>query len=234
MGTDLIAVIEVTQNLDFESLELGNTRCCTDGHLFIPRNPYLQHALGLPKLLELLPPPLIPPRGFPTNMSHETVIRNCCIISEDGVKDVQSRISEPRIDVLNRARFEELRPHHGTSPITSISKVEYEYGNEKSSVHLKEDEQIVMGLGTLCPSWLYRHEIEACVKHCGLDIGIDNSDDSYAHFGSVVSWMKCLEQIYGENAVRFIFWFEQVPNEIIGINDDHPPKLISKPKPDDQ
>ena len=212
MGADLISIIEYSCLLEIETAGFEHLRSASTGELFMPRNPEIQHALGLPKCLDFLPEPLIPLRGFPKNLSQQTVETQCVILSEKSAEEVRNRTGHSSLKVLNAKRFEELLPFHGTSAV-------YKLGNKDAYFsHLEPNEDVVIGLGTLCPGWLYSFEIKEAVAHCGLNIDVNNNpESSLAHFGSVVEWMQSLENIYGRKGVRFVFWYDSVPNSLIGL-----------------
>ena len=215
MGTDLISVIEYGFCEEIESCDFQLLRSVVDGELFLPRSPEIHHALGLRKSFDFLPAPLIPLRGFPQNLSQQTVETHCAILSEKSVEEVRSRTGHQNLVVINLERYEELLPHHGTSEPFKLKNRDEYFGR------LEPDEEVVMGLGTLCPSWMYSCEILEAVAHCGLNINVDDNDDSnLAHFGTVVEWMQSLERVYGKRGVRLVFWYDQLPDYLLGIEGD--------------
>ena len=200
---------------EIESCDFNCLRSVVTGELFLPRNPDLHHALGLKIHPDHLPDPLIPLRGFPDNLSQQTVETQCAILSEKSVEEVRSRTGHQNVFVTNLKNYEVMLPHHGTSELFELKKKDEYFGG------LESDEKVLMGLGTFCPSWMYRYEILAATTHCGLNINFDDNDDSsLAHFNAVIEWMQSLEKIYGERGVRLVFWYDQVPGDLIGIEEE--------------
>ena len=215
MGTDFISLIEYSHQ-DIATCGFESIRCVVSGQLFQPRCPDIHHALGLKIFPDHLPEPLIPLRGFPKNLSQQTVETQCIVLSESGIGDVRSRTGHRNLFVMNLKSYQESLPHQGTSELFKLENKDDYFGG------LKPDEEVVMGLGTFCPSWMYSSEILAAVAHCGVNISVDDNDDAnLAHFGSIVEWMQSLERIYGASGVRLVFWYDQVPSDLIGIEADN-------------
>ena len=70
-----------------------------------------------------------------------------------------------------------------------------------------------MDPGCLFPGWLTRSELVRAGDHAGQGSKADQR--TLRHWAATLSFMESLEAIYGEDAVRLVFWFDTVPYELL-------------------
>jgi hypothetical protein len=180
-------------------------RTTTEGELFIWRSPEIFHALGLIFERAKLPRPPFKLRGFPGVLSY-TVLETDGVIVYPGAKDVAKK----------RSRCNVIGPRDG---IRGVPRLEFQawLRDETAFVYelinpgnlledLREGERLVMNPGCLCPSWLKCSEIEHAIEVCGLS----GKSENVQYFFSIVSWMKSLAKLYGDDRVRLVYWFDTV------------------------
>jgi hypothetical protein len=170
-----------------------------------------QHVMGKGHFENVLPPPKYSCRGFPKNLGFQFVEHQGLIVSDHPPEEVKGRCGNKCPRVVTPDELATWLPYAGTSGVHRIENPESYYQN------LEGDEYLIIDPGNLCPSWLMRSEILEAAAHGGYELTLKHEDPNIAHFASIVQWMCSLEEVYDAKSVRMIFWFDSVPDKVIGL-----------------
>ena len=198
MGVGLTAYIEFSQD-SFESV-LKN-RTATKGGLFLWHNNWLFGLLGKPTN-----PPTKHPIGFrgpPKNLSVDLVRENYLLISRNAPDSLEEKKAQRKFSNEDTLQWLEEGLQIHSLQNHDLYRIELESG-----------EDLVLDPGCELPSWATGGELRELVAN----YESEESGQSRDYNRSVFRWIDGLTDIYGEQGVRLVYWFDSVPPQFLAPN----------------
>jgi hypothetical protein len=187
-----------------EFATIANSRCVTPGGVFFWHQRLEMEIFGLPINERVKANHPFRLRGIPDSLSRPIVRRHHLIVTREAPNNLAEKKRTRRFSYEDRGVWESqgLRiwpiPN---DPWYEISKL--------------DSDELVLDPGCQCLSWLTVRELKVVAST--LRISLDNSPSelSARYNASVFRWMLDIGDIYGEDSVRAVFWFDNLPDEYL-------------------
>lgn len=203
MSIGLTAYIEFSQDA-FASI--ARNRCATPGSVFFWHRLPLFEILGLPvteRVKELHPFGL---RGIPACLSRPIVRRHHLVVSADSPADRAEKKRTRRYSLSDRAEWQRLGLRFFPLPLDPLYEIATRAGDE-----------LLLDPGCERPSWLTFAELRQVLAALGWKRWEHFPDEGDAYNQSVLEWLNSLADIYGEDSVRLVYWFDNLPERYLRL-----------------
>lgn len=201
MGIGFTVYIEFSMDA-FASVAAN--RCATPGGTFFWHHPLEMEIFGLPisERVRLNHPFGL--RGIPKCLSRDVVRLHYVLITENAPQTKKGKYRNQRFSIEDKVNWENQGFQFwpiANDPLYEIKKL--------------ETDELLFHPGLLCPSWLTAKELKTVLYALNINLEQLPSEHSDRYNASVFNWMFSLGDIYGDDNVRMVYWFDSLPDEIL-------------------
>jgi hypothetical protein len=201
-----------------EFASIANNRCATPGSVFFWHQRLEMEIFGLPISERVKTDHPFGLRGVPNCLSRPIVRRHHLIVTEKAPNNLAEKKRTRRFSYEDLGVWESQELQIWPIPNDPLYEIE-----------LEESDEFILDPGCQRPSWLTSRELKLVLSALGIDLQSGNAD-SDLYNASVFQWVFRLADIYGDDGVRIVYWFDCLPSEYLRVGVKSLQELNRRPK----
>lgn len=186
---------------------VARNRCATPGGIFFWHHRLEMEIFGLPISEHVRTDHPFGLRGVPRSLSREIVCNHYMLISENASQSFAEKKKTRRFSFEDKSNWERQGLQFWpilNDPLYEINKL--------------ETDKLFLDPGCQCASWLTAEDLKAVFSSLNINLEQLPCEHSDQYNSSVFLWAFRLGEIYGDDNVRMVYWFDSLPEEILHEN----------------